>query len=194
MAPPVKTIANVLVGFAQMYTSPVGTAAPADTVAFNESWSTTLPAWVHPGFSEKGLTLNMDRKEKKHMVEEIANPVVISVESSTLKIQFGFAEATLENLKLAAGGGTITTVAAATGIIGKKTLKISEDLEVIQIGFEGKNPQGFFRRVIVPRDVTTGKIKTEFDRAKNKQVFNAEFEAVCSIEDVIIYDKTANSV
>ncbi len=194
MPPPVKTVANVLVGYAQMYTSPTGTPPPADTVAFNDSWSTAIPAWVHPGFSEKGLTLNLDRKEKRHMVEEIANPVVMSVESSTMKVLFGFAEATLENLKLSAGGGTITTqAAAAAGVIGKKTLKISEELEVIQLGFEGKNPQGFFRRIIIPRVVSTGKIKTEFDRAKNKQIFQAEFEAICSIEDCVIYDKVANA-
>ena len=194
MPPPVKTITNVLVGIANMYLGPVGTLGPADSVAWNESWTTTVPAWYHPGYSEKGLTLNLDRKEKRHQVEEISNPVAITVESATLKVGFDFAEATLENMRYASGGGTITTVAAAAaGVIGKKTLKIHEDLEVIALGFEGKNPAGFFRRVIIPRVVSTGKLKTEFDRSKNKQIFAAEFEAICSIEDILIYDKTANA-
>ena len=193
MPAPTKTIANVLVGFAHLYISPTGTAAPADTVAFGDSWTTTVPALKHPGFTEKGVTLQLDRKEKRHMVEEISNPVAITVDTSSFKVSVGFAEATLQNLLYAAGGGTLTTTAAGAGTIGKETLKIHEQLEVMQLGFEGKNPQGFFRRVIIPRVVSTGKLKTEFDRSKNMQIFQAEFEAVCSIEDIIIYDKTANS-
>ena len=191
MPAPTKTVANVLVGITNLYISPVGTTGPGDTLAFNEVWSAP---WVHPGYSDKGLTLMFDRKEKRHQVEEISNPVLITTESSSMKVQFGFAEATLENLAYAIGGGTISTQApAASGVIGKKTLKLSEDLQVVQIGFEGKNPQGFFRRVIIPRVVSTGKLKTEFDRSKNKQVFNVEFESICSIEDILIYDKTANA-
>lgn len=191
MASPPKDVANVLVGIANMWISPPGTAAPADTLAFNEAW---LSPWYHPGYSDKGLTLMFDRKEKRHQVEEVSNPVIITTESSAMKVQFGFAEATLENLLYAIGGGTITTQAAGTGIIGKKTLKLSEGLQVVQLGFEGKNPQGFFRRVVIPRVVSTGKLKTEFDRSKNKQVYNVEFESICSIEDIIIVDKTANAL
>ena len=191
MPTPPKSVTNVLVGIANMWISPTGTAAPLDTLAFNDTW---ISPWYHPGYSDKGVTLMFDRKEKRHYVEEIANPVIITPESSAMKVQLGFAEVTLENLMYAIGGGTITTQApGAAGVIGKKTLKLSEDLSIVQIGFEGKNPQGFFRRVIIPRVVSTGKLKTEFDRSKNKQVFNVEFESICSIEDIIIIDKTANS-
>ena len=191
MTPPVRNVGNVLVGLANMYLAPPSTAGPADTLAFNEAW---LTPWYHPGYSDKGLTLMFDRKEKRHQVEEVSNPIVITVESSTLKIQFGFAESTLENLRYSMGGGTINTVAPATAIIGKKTLVLSEELEILALGFEGKNPQGFYRRVVIPRVVSTGKLKTEFDRSKNKQVFTAEFESVCPISEVSIYDKTANAV
>ena len=185
MPTPPKSVTNVLVGIANMWISPTGTAAPLDTLAFNDTW---ISPWYHPGYSDKGVTLMFDRKEKRHYVKEIANPVIITPESSAMKVQLGFAEVTLENLMYAIGGGTITTQApGAAGVIGKKTLKLSEDLSIVQIGFEGKNPQGFFRRVIIPRVVSTGKLKTEFDRSKNKQVFNVEFESICSI------DKTANS-
>jgi hypothetical protein len=177
-----------------MYIGAEGTSGPADTVPFGTDWSTGIPAWYHPGYSQDGLTLQVDRKEKRHKVDEISSPAVITVDETTMKVLFKFAEATLENLRYAVGGGTITTVAASTGVIGKKTLKISENLDVVTLGFEGKNPQGFFRRVVIPRVVSVGKIKTEWDRSKNMQVFAAEFESVCSIEDVLIYDKTANAL
>ena len=190
MAPPVKSVGNVLVGISNMYLGPANQAGPAETLAFNEAW---LAPWVHPGYSDKGLTLMFDRKEKRHQVEEVGNPVVITVESSTLKIQFGFAEATLQNLKYAMGGGAIATVAAGTGIAGKNTLTLSEDLEVLALGFEGKNPMGFWRRVVIPRVVSTGKLKTEFDRSKNKQVYTAEFESICPMAEISITEKTANA-
>ncbi len=190
MAKPAKSILNVLVGYANLYIAPEGTEAPEDTVPFNEDWGAP---WYHPGYTDKGVTLGFDRKEKRHMVEEISSPAVITVETSTLKISVGLAESTIENIKYAMGGGTITTTAAGVGTIGKKSLVLSDDLQVVTLGFEGKNPQGFFRRVIIPRVVATGKLKTEFDRSKNKQVFNAEFESVCPIEEVVIYEKTANA-
>lgn len=191
MPAPTKTAANVLVGIANMYHAPVGTTDPADSLAFDDAWAAP---WVFPGFSEKGLTLLFDRKEKKHMVEEQANPIAITVESSSFKVQFGLAESTLENIKLATGSGTLSTQAAAAGVIGKKTLVLSDELEVLKLGFEAKNPQGFYRRVIIPRVVSVGKIKTEFDRSKNMQIYMAEFEAICPMSDIKIYDKTANAV
>lgn len=194
MAPPVKTITNVLVGRANLYISPVGTASPADTVAFDTDWGTGVPAWFHPGYSDTGLDFTVDKKEKRHFVDDISVPTNITVEETTMKVGFTFAEATLENLRYASGGGTITSQTAASAVIGKKTLVLSEDLEVVALGFEGKNPQGFYRRVIIPRVVSIGKIKAQFDRAKNKQVYAAEFESVCAIDTIQIYDKTANAL
>lgn len=191
MAPPVKTLTNVLVGIAHLYISPEGTSDPPDTLAFGEAWASP---WYHPGYSESGLEFGVERKEKRHYVEEISVPAVITVEETTMKVSFTFAEATLENLRYATGGGTITTQAAGTGIIGKKTLTLSEDLEVVKLGFEGKNPDGFYRRVIIPRVVSIGKIKAQFDRSKNKQIYAAEFESVNAISDIKIYDKTANAI
>ena len=191
MPAPPKNALNVLVGIANMYLGPVGTPGPPDTLAFDDAWATP---WYHPGYSDKGLVLNFDRKEKRHGVEEISNPLLITTDSSTMKVSIGFAEATLENMRYAMGGGTISTQAAAVGVIGKKTLVLSEDLEVVSLGFEGKNPQGFYRRVLIPRVVSTAKLKTEFDRSKNKQVYMAEFEAVCAVGDIKMYEKTANAL
>lgn len=193
MPAPVKTITNVLVGRANLYIGPEGTAGPADSVPFDESWTTGIPAWYHPGYSDSGLDFSVDKKEKRHYVDDISVPAVITIEETTMKVGFTFAEATLENLRYAAGGGAITKTNPGVGVVGKTSLKLSEDLEVVALGFEGKNPQGFYRRVIVPRVVSIGKIKAQLDRSKNKQVYAAEFESVCAITDVLIYDKTANA-
>lgn len=191
MPPPVRNVANVLVGTVSMYLAPANTAGPADSVEYDTAWGGT---WVHPGYSDTGLTLHFDRKEQRHYVEELSSPVMITTKESILKVSFGFAEATLENLKFAMGGGVISTQAAGTGVIGKKTLVLSDELEVISLGFEGKNPDGHYRRVIIPRVVSIGKMKTEFDRTKKKTVYNAEFESICPMPEIKIYDKTGNAL
>ncbi len=188
MPAPTQTLTNVLVGSANFYLAAENSAGPADSVNHNDVWGSP---WTYAGVSQDGLTLGVDRKEKKHMVDELDTPVVITVESTSVKVMFKFAEATLENFKYAAGGGTITTQPAAVGVIGKKTLVLSQGLDKIAVGFEGLNPQGFYRRIIIPKVISVGKIKTEWDRSKNKQIFAAEFEAVCPVKDISIYDKTA---
>ena len=83
MPPPVKTLGNVLVGRSNMYLAAVGTAAPADTLAFDEAW---LSPWFHPGYTDDGLTLQIDKKEKRHRVDDISTPAVITVEETTMKV------------------------------------------------------------------------------------------------------------
>lgn len=192
MPPPVQSLGNVLVGPANLFLAPASPvpALPADSLKEGEAW---LSPWTYGGLSSDGLTLQIDRKEKRHTVDEVSIPAAITVESTTMKVLFKFAEATLENLKYASGGGTISVQAAGVGIIGRKTLTLSEDLEKLAVGFEGINPFGFFRRVIIPRVVSVGKIKAEWDRSKNKQVYAAEFESICMISEVKMYDKTANA-
>ena len=194
MAPPVKDITNVLVGRSNFYiANSINSIDPTEETEFDEAWSShATTGWYHPGASDSGLDFSVDKKEKRHYVDDFSGPAVITVEETTLKVGFVFAEATLRNLMYASGGGTITNRAATSSLIGLETLKLSEDLQVVKIGFEGKNPQGFWRRVIIPRVVSIGKIKAQLDRSKNKQVYAAEFESICPIEQIFIGDKKAN--
>src|SRR3712207_5852931 len=100
MAPPVKTITNVLVGRANFYIDTSAAAAnPPDTLPFDEAWASP---WYHPGYSDDGLSFSVDKKEKRHYVDDISVPTNITVEETTMKVSFTFAEATLENIMHAA--------------------------------------------------------------------------------------------
>lgn len=190
MPAPARDLTNILQGRANFYLAPMDTAQPADTIAFDEAW---LSPWVFGGVSEKGLDLLVDTKEKEHYVDDYQQPVLISVDKKTFAIQFSFAEDTMENFRYATGGGTITTQAAGTGTIGKKSLALSEDLETIAVGFEVKNKHGFFKRVIIPKVVSVGKIKASHTRTKDNRVYAAEFRSICPISEIKIYEKTANA-
>lgn len=193
MAAPTKTTTNVMVHLANLYIGAVGTALPADTVAYNTDWGASVPAWYHPGYTESGVGFTVDRKEKKHRVEEESIPIIITIEETTMKVMLTFAEATLKNLGYAVGGGTVTTTAAGASQIGKRELVLSEDLETVALGFEGQSPEGFFRRILIPKVISVGKINAEHTRSKTKQLYKCEFESITPISQITIKEKFANA-
>lgn len=182
------TPANVLVGEAAMYLAPASTAGPADTVSIGTAWSTP---WVPIGSTDSGVQLTWSRTTSDVRIEEQSLPVARNVETSNLTVAVTFAEDTIENMKYAYGGGTITTVAASTGVPGTKTLALSDSLDQMALGFEGKNQFGFWRRVIVPIVVSTGTVQTNYRRVAGARLYPASFDALCKPGDISIKTMTA---
>jgi hypothetical protein len=182
------TTTNVLVGNATLYTAPANTAAPADTLADGAAW---LTPWVHVGGTEEGVSFAVGVDTNDIRIEEQSTPVLVTVNQRNVRIMAALSEDTIENMKLAYGGGTIATQAAAAGVIGKKTLTLSESLDSLAAGFEGKSPQGFFRRVYIPRIISVADVTTVYRRAAGNRSYAVEFRAICPIEQITITDKTA---
>jgi hypothetical protein len=189
---------KVMAGLAAMYLAPYSAATPAvlpaDTVALGGGWPTTPQLWVPIGASEEGVTMAFRRNTQDIMVEEQITPVSVETTDADLRFEVSLSEDVLENLRIAFGGGTVTTVAAATGVIGKKTLVLSTDLDHLALGFECKNPEGFFRRMLVPDVVSIADISTPFRRAANARRYRAAFRALVAPENVTIINKTANAL
>lgn len=96
---------EVLIGPGTLYTAPKGTAFPADP--------SVAPAaeWIEVGYSEEGWTFAVGREFADVPVAEEVDPVKILQTARTLNMRGASAQASLDNLKLAFGGGTITTAA-----------------------------------------------------------------------------------
>jgi hypothetical protein len=169
----VGNAANVLVGHVQVYIAPVGTAAPATSVPYGTAWPV---AWVATGYTEKGLTVTMDRKSNNIFVEEIPEPVQVTTDTNLPTLEIEFAEDTLQSMIWAYGGGTI--VVSGSGATQTATLNLAETLTEVAIGFEGSAPFGNFRRVIVPVVIATGKVKTTYMRAKSARSYPCTFTSV----------------
>lgn len=182
------TLTNIIVGKADGYTSPVATAMPADTVALGTAWSSP---WVFWGGTESGVQFNFNRNVTEHRIEEQSNPVLLTPESASIQVVVTLAEDTIENMKLAYGGGNIATQAAATGVIGKKTLTLSDTLQQLALGFEGINPQGFWRRVSIPNVMSAAQVGTPYRRSAGKRIYPVTFSAICAPSQVQIVDMTA---
>jgi hypothetical protein len=186
------TASNVVVGEATLYIAPAGTVmptAPATTGA--TAWATPSAPWVSPGFTESGVTLNVDRKTGEIRVEEQSTPVLITPDTTDVTIDITFAEDTVLNMQNAYGGGTITTVAAATGVPGTTTLALADSLTAVAVLFYGVNAKGYQRQVYIPSMVAAGKVKTEYMRMKSPRLYPTTFTATCALPSIIITDITA---
>ena len=178
---PAYTGSNVVVSQAQLYYQPyvVGTPGtlPADTVALGTAWTTP---WVAIGATDQGVTLNFARKTQNIMIEEQQTPILVLSDTTDVSIDVDLAEDGLEQLRVAMGGGTITTGTTSD------TLQINSDVSQFAIGLETKNPAGLARRFLFQPCVSTGNIKTEFRRAANKHMYSTSFVYTGALENITI--------
>lgn len=173
---------NVVVGAAMGYFAPVGEPAPADTVKFGTPWG---GEWVNPGGTEDGYRLTGDSSTQAHSIEEQPNPVLNTLETRSLGIAASLAEDTLDSLRLAFAGGTITV--AGTGL-AVKTFALATDVEEFAVGLDMATVGGITRRIIIPRASGAGSVDVAFRRSASKRLWPIQFTALCPPEDIVIKD------
>lgn len=187
---PVYDRSKVLVGQARRYIAPYTTtsppALPANTTALNTAW--TSP-WVELGATTKGLEFDFKRTTKKIMIEEQQTPVQITTDSTEFTFGMELSEDSLDTMKLAYGGGIITTVAPTTGVPGTRQLVIGSDLSLYSFGFEGVNEFGFWRRVLVPVVVSIADAKTVYSRSDKQRTYSVKFSSLVDVSQVTIIEQ-----
>lgn len=186
--PLTRDVTKIMVGEGALFHAPADSPQPADSVAIFAGWNAP---WVHPGLSEEGVAVSWARDPVYHRVEEQSSPVFVTVNESTLSFAVGLAEMVLANLHTAMGGGNLAVTAAATGQIGKTVFTPSDVLTPVAIGFEARNPFGFFRRFYVPRAVAQGAIEMAHRRSDSKTLLAAEFQSIADVSTIKITDQTA---
>lgn len=164
---------------------------PAETVALGGAWPSTPQPWTAIGATEQGASVMFRRSTQSLTVEEQLTPVKVETTEIEFKVEATLAEDTLETMRTAFGGGTITTTAAGVGTIGKKTLALASDLDHFALGLEGKNPSGFWRRMLVPEIVSIADVEITNRRAAGLRLYKVSFMALSAIEEVTIVDMTA---
>jgi hypothetical protein len=189
---PSYTAGNVLTGSAKMYTQiynrQVPPATPADSLALGTAW----PApWTPVGATENGVMFGFRRAADDITIDEQITPVDKRTKDLNFTIEVELSEDTVETMLLAYGGGVITTTAPASGVTGVKVLQIASDMTYFSFGFEGVNPYGMPRRVVVPISVSTANAKTRYQRARKQRTYATSFESLVAPELVVIHDVTA---
>lgn len=191
MAAPAIDTSKILIGYGYLFTAVADTAQPLDSVIYGGDPGA---AWTYIGATEEGVTYGFEREVNDHFVEEQSAAVLTTPGNGALSFSAALAEVTIENLKLALGGGSIVTTAAAAGVVGKKVLTLSDQYDSFALCFYGKNPAGHYRRIYLPRARSVATLEVANRRNESKQLFNVTFNSNSALEDIKITDKTANAV
>jgi hypothetical protein len=114
MAEPLAS--NILLGGATVWTAPLGTALPSDTLAFGADWP---EGWEKIGFTKTELSLLIETEEMDVEVEEELAAIDRIDIKEAVTLETTLAEFFGDYLKLAFGRGTATTTEAGAGQVGK---------------------------------------------------------------------------
>lgn len=189
---PAYTRSAVLTGqaacFVQPYVPGTPPVLPARTLALGGTWPTP---WVPVGATLKGLSFNFKRDVNEIMIEEQRVPIAQLTKKSTFTFELELSEDTFQAMQLAYGGGTITTVAAATGTPGYETFVPSAELTQYSFAFEAENEHGKARRVLVPVVVAVADAKTEYRRSDQQRTYNVSLESLIEIDQCTFESITA---
>lgn len=188
---------NVVVGHAMLMLSPWSAADPVlDLATFDDVplFTPDDPAWVDfvsAGATNEGFKVNVETSTTQITIEEQSTPVGETVESKAIGIEAVLAEATLESMRYSWGGGVITVTAAASGQPGKRSMRLSDDIEYFVGVLETRNFNGLARRLAVPKMSITGSGEVSFRRAADKQMFPIRAASLCKPSDIQVVDITA---
>lgn len=188
-------LTDVIVGAATMYWAPFGEATPgqgeplpADSVALGGTWGGN---WTYIGGTMEGVKFSKNPKTVDIRIEEQSTPADVVIDTQDISVLTSLSEESVTNMKLAYGGGIITTQAPTGSLIGKQTLVLSDILDLLSVGFEGVNPEGFWVRVYVPKVVSAGQVDTSFRRAAQQRLWPATLRAICPVNQIEIVEMTA---
>lgn len=189
-------LTGVIVGAATMYWAPFGEATPgqgepmpADSVVLGGSWAGN---WTYIGGTLEGVKLSKNPKTVDIRIEEQSTPANVVIDTQDISVMTTLSEESVANMKLAYGGGTITVQAPTSSLVGKSTLALSDNLDLLSVGFEGINPEGLWVRVYIPKVVSAAQVDTSFRRAQQQRLWPATLRAICPVSQIQVVEMTAN--
>lgn len=174
---------NVIRGQAAMWLRPYDPTAvlPSNQLALDGDWA--VPAtgnalWTPAGATEAGVTIHFTRSTVDITVEEQINPVDVATTTLNPRVEAILSEDTLETMTYSYGGGSISTVAPASGTVGYRELTISDELQHFTLGLEGINSNKFWRRVMFLDVLNVMDVTTVYRRAAKQRLYSVSFRMV----------------
>lgn len=128
---------------------------PADTISYGTAWGGTF---VDNGYTTGGLHFNLNLTRGEIRVDQEFDPILRPVTNRTFTMTTSLAEMTPANIQLASGMGTLTTVAATSGVRGHNDLSIDSTVNDVftSFGFDIKQPDDEAFRILVYKGIATG--------------------------------------
>ena len=167
-----KATTEVLIGTGTLYLAPTGTAFPADPTA------APAVAWVDVGYSDEGWSFNVDRNVEDVNVAEELDPIDVLQTSREIHVVGASAQASLENIKTAMGGGTISTVVgppAYKRLVAGTADQLERNALLLRVKAPGTNKN---RDIQIPTIVSVAAIELGHRKAPDKSLVAMDFRAL----------------
>ena len=168
-----KNTAEVLLGVGTLYTAPEATAFPADPN------TAPIAPWEDIGYSEDGWNLVADLTYEYFTPAEEVDPIATLKAGQEAHIRGVAAQFSLENLKLALGGGTITT---QVGPPATKTYTApgTTAFDAFALLFRTRAPESSpgaidYRDIQVPKAVSASSVDIPHQKGANPSVIAVDF-------------------
>lgn len=179
-------------GAAEPYTPIIG----ADTLVTDPAGN-----WEDIGFSEEGWNLVAENEYGFWTPAELVDPIATVKDSQTLKFRGVAAQFSLENLKIALGGGTITIETPGTlgtiAAIHKYVPPASTNFEFFSVLFrvatEGVNEESSEQNVrdfYIPKVISMATVDVQHNKGANPSLLGIEVQAVKPSGDIFeVYEQ-----
>lgn len=162
------TASNLVLGSASLWTGTFGATEPADSIV------APGVGWTDAGATTDGVTISVSPDYTELVADQVVDRVGSRMTARTITVTTNLAETTLDNLKLALGGGTVTSAT------GKKTFDaaIANNGEPAYIALliDGVAPGGKKRRIIVRKALSTDNVEFAYSK-DNQTVYSVTFTA-----------------
>jgi hypothetical protein len=138
---------------------------------FTDDWAAT---WIPIGATEEGSTFSHEMSSEPIRVAEIFEPVAYAVTETNASLAFAMADWTLQKLKIALNGGTMTLV-SGTGATALTSLEPPDPSQVTRsmIGWQSLDATV---RIVARQVINASAIESAFQRAPAKSLIPVQFQ------------------
>ena len=166
-------IPNILTDPGYLLWAPLASSVPANTVAgsvFTDTWPV---AWINLGATEEGSEFSYEVKVEAIRVAEFFDPIKWATTDREGQFAFNLADYTLNNLKRAYNGGTLSTVSGAGATLLSKLQPPTPGNEVrAMLGWESLDRT---MRIVCDQVLNGGPVKSAFKKPPSKAVIPCQF-------------------
>jgi hypothetical protein len=166
---------NLILGPGDLYAAAFGATEPIDTAFATPPES---PDWTDVGGTQDGVNFAQDMEFTQLEVDQTIDAPESRCTKREFKLTTNLAEVTLENIKIASNGGTIT--AAGTGATSHKKYEPDTDVtsgtrpNYAALIFDGPGPSGLQRRFVGRKMLQVGNVEFAYHK-EDQTVLTCEF-------------------
>ena len=185
------TVSNLVLGPASLYVADFGAVETTLTTLASLSVAPTGANWRDVGATTDGVTLTVEQEFTELEADQVIDIPGSRLTKRSLTVETNLAELTLDNLKTAINGGTITTGTGTTTFTPIVTATSAEP-SYVAIIIDGIAPNGKNRRIIVRKALSTDSVEFAYNK-EDQAVYSVSWTAhyvSAAIAPFIIVDAT----